>query len=770
MHRASVFAIAALLASLALAVAALLVGTGSFIEPAVRPTGQVDKIDADNFGLSDTSSRPQTTPDLKFRGAVFLDAGDRSAWFGTYVEGDAYTGTATSTPFPLSKSEVQIPVIGYPNSTGNSLALEILDSNGTVVDSIVFRSDNPMEKVAIWNVSVKPWAGHRARLRLTDGLHGMGGWLGVGRPVSYSRWLAEVPTNYWRMIIAVLAIAGLLFIPGAALRTWSTRFPKSFALLPIPGLLMLAGFGLVIACGGMRNLVPLFSMSLLVGLALVSATLGVHWWRCGSPFDSSDRSAFLIYACVCMASLAYAYLPLSGPQRGSHPWNTLIETTPSQRETPLPFAAAIRLLNRGDPSSQESNPSNGTQAPEIRAPFVPLCIVSLLTVFQVNPALPSTASIGAWPMDSGGYFLGRIFGILTQAFVIFGGVCLAALLLPEAWSRTLAWLAVAPVVLLNADFSEPLLLAAFFCTLAVIAVAAGRSAIPAGLACSLAIATHPTASLMVLPVAGLLLHNAAVPINEKSGPRLSVACLRSLLFLAALLPIVALCTLFDSPGNAIAQTVRLITSDGHGIDPASDLGSWLMARVSNAWYTLMPTALFFSPPPEISADSLLSAPLRWIDGYAGSLAGNAGYLAFLFCVAVGAEPGHGLRQRLWRWLFWGALGLMLTLWGGSAGGLGRHGAESLSILLIVVCSCTPGLNDRLWGWLLIAATVEAISLRTIGIFASHPLGSSALSPQTIMLSLIALLGTIIPCIWYLGNEPRLRSCRSSLPSPTAAAS
>ncbi|MBP7141163.1 MAG: hypothetical protein KBA71_04605 [Opitutaceae bacterium] len=770
MHRVPVSAIAAFLVAVALAAAALLVGTGNFVSPAARSANQIDKANAELFGLSEASSPSQTVPDERFKGAVFLDAGDRSPWFGTYVGGDSYTGTVRSTSFPLAEPKIHIPVIGYPDSNGNSLALEILGPDGTVIDSIVCQSGNSMEKIELWTVSVKAWVGHRARLKLTDGLTGMRGWLGVGHPLGVSRWLANVPTNYTRLVIAILAIAGLLFIPGAALRTWSPRFSRSIALLPVPGLLMLAVLGPLVATGVLPGSTRLFSIAVLLGSALTSAGLGLLWWRRGSPFVAADRSPFLIYACVCGSSLAYACLPLSVPQRVSPPWSPLMEITSAQRETLLPFLTASHLLNRGKVPPQGTDPVDGIRAPEYRAPFVPLCIVSLLTIFRVDPVLPTTASVGAWPLDPGGYFLGRIFGILTQAFVLLGGVCLAARMLPQAWRRALTWLAVAPVVLLGTDFPAPLLLAAFFCTLAVISILGSRSAPLAGIGCSLAVVTHPTACLMILPVAGLLLHDAATCHDGKCGARLGIAIRQGLLFFAVLLPVLALWIHFSTRGNALDLTLRTIAGDGHELARASDPGSWLMARVSNLWYTLMPTALFFIPPPEIAADSLLSASLRWVDGYAGSLAGHVGYFAFLFCATLAAEPGRDFRRRVWGWLIWGALGLMLAVWGTSSGGLGRHGLETLSILLIVVASSTSGLGDRAWKWLMIATTAEAVSLRAIGIFSSASLGSSAISPQTVILSLIVITGTILPLVWYLRTDPGHVSPAIKHPPPSTVAS
>ena len=770
MHRASVSAIAAILVALVMAITAVLVGTGNFLPPAAGSTGQPDKVDTEDFGLSDTSSPARTASDSRFKGAVFLDAGDRSVWFGTYVGGDAYTGTVTSTPFSLSGPEIQIPIIGYPASTGNSLALEILDAKGTVVDSIVFNSLNPKERVALWNISVKAWAGLSARLKLTDGLQGMQGWLGVGRPFGDSRWLANIPTNYARMMTAALAIAGLLFIPGAAFRTWSIRFPRNITLLPVPGLIMLAGFGLLIATGVIPGSVPGLSITLLSGCALTSAALGISWWRRGSPFEAADRSTFRIYAIVCATSLAYACLPLSVPQRDSPPWSPSVEITAPRREASLPFLTASRLLSSKDAKSLQAEVPYGSNSSESCGSVVPLCIASILAVFQVEPTLPTTHSINAWPMDSGGYFLGRIFGILTQALVIVAGACLARMLLPDAWARSLAWLAVAPVVLLNLDFPVPLLLAAFFSTLAVIAILENRSAILTGIACALAVITHPTAVILVGLVAGLLLSKAAIAHVDGARPNLGCACRRGLLFLAAFLPIVALWIHFGLRGNVMDLVVRAIAGDGHELERATDLGSWLMTRVSNVWYTLMPTALFFSPPPELAADSLLSVSLRWIDGYSGSLAGSVGYVAFLFCVMSAAEPVPEIRQLLLKWLIWGTLGLMLIVWGTSAGGLGRHGLESLSILMLVVTACASGLNDRAWRWLILATTAETLSLRSFGIFASQSLEGNAMSPQTIILSSIAIFGTIIPVIWYLRTEPAHGSSVPGSPSPPASAS
>lgn len=755
MLRLPASAITAFVLATALALAAALVATGKLLPSADSGSRQATAAAERPFGMNGTGSAALGASDAKFKGAVFLEAGDRSVWFGTYVGGDAYTGTALSTEFSISESEIAIPIIGYPSSPGNSLALEILGTQGDVVHSITCQARNPRESVGIWSIDVSAWIGHRARLRLFDGLTSMRGWLGAGPPLSGHLWLANASTNFSGLLISTLAMIGLLFIPGALLSTCSSRFPRQAALLPLPGLMMLVLAGLGVWAGLLPRSSTALSVVILGLAALTSAGLGIRWCRAGSPFGSADRSLFLLYGCICLGSLAFASLPLSVPQSFSPVFKPDGGFVTSGHEGASVFLTARDLFNGGRLNSNQTRQPNGESLPAFKSPLVPLGVVSLLSIFHVNPAQPTMQTAGEWPLDSGGWFLGRALGILTNAFVILGGAWLAVLLAPEAGRRSMAWLSVAPVVLLNADSPTPLLLAAYFSMLAVASGLAGGSVFLAAVFCALAVLSHPTAGMFLPPIIGFLMLHAAVPRDRSSVRRVGVGAGYGLALPFLVLLMLSPWIMLSFRGSAMTEVLGSLAGDGHGMNRAADPGSWLMARVSNFWYTLMPTAAFFSPSSAATPELLMSFPLLWIDGYVRSLPGNVGCIAFLFCAMVATQRKPDALRPLWRWLVWGALGLMIVLWGSSAEGLGRHGLESIAIALIVVTACAPGVQDRVWKWLIIATTVEALSLRAIAICFSRSFRLSALSAETLILSTIVALATIAPLLWYLW-QPRGR--------------
>ncbi|HUG10123.1 MAG TPA: hypothetical protein VMM36_03875 [Opitutaceae bacterium] len=116
-------------------------------------------------------------------GRIFaLPATPAGLFFGTYIEGDGFTGEFVSSEFAVDSQFLIVPVTGYPNGPGNSLRFDFLRADGTVQSTTAFSDNTPGEKVLPWMVTVRASPGARARIVLTDGSTEPRGWLGVGTP------------------------------------------------------------------------------------------------------------------------------------------------------------------------------------------------------------------------------------------------------------------------------------------------------------------------------------------------------------------------------------------------------------------------------------------------------------------------------------------------------------------------------------------------------------------------------------------------------------
>lgn len=116
-------------------------------------------------------------------GGIFAERGTPAhLFFGTYLDGDAFTGELVSSEFSISASFVLIPVTGYPKGPGNSLRLELLADNGSVTHQSYFNDRAPGERIGVWTLAVIAPPGSKARLVLSDQSREARGWLGVGVP------------------------------------------------------------------------------------------------------------------------------------------------------------------------------------------------------------------------------------------------------------------------------------------------------------------------------------------------------------------------------------------------------------------------------------------------------------------------------------------------------------------------------------------------------------------------------------------------------------
>jgi hypothetical protein len=176
-----------------------------------------------------------------------------SGLWGTYLSGDAFRGRLESTPLLVASSYWYLPIIGYPSRHGNRLYVEIKSADGTGIQRYTYFGANPGETMGLWSLDVRRWRGGIGRVVLEDGTSGQGGWLGVGAPIASDQAGAAIqalvagPNDtelYW---LTGLVLLVLVFLPGIALRHWRPHSGwAETVLLPLPGVLLLAGYGLLL--------------------------------------------------------------------------------------------------------------------------------------------------------------------------------------------------------------------------------------------------------------------------------------------------------------------------------------------------------------------------------------------------------------------------------------------------------------------------------------------------------------------------------------------
>jgi hypothetical protein len=145
-------------------------------------------------GLSFLITTPTTYPVDNLTGGAALWPEDfRNTFYGTHIDGPAFTGRAQSSPFPLTSPWLVIPFAGFPVSAGNSLRLQIEDHAGRPIAEITCPGPNPVD-IDFWSVDVRAYAGQQARLVYYDGRDDSEGWLAAAPPqpapdADRARWL-----------------------------------------------------------------------------------------------------------------------------------------------------------------------------------------------------------------------------------------------------------------------------------------------------------------------------------------------------------------------------------------------------------------------------------------------------------------------------------------------------------------------------------------------------------------------------------------------------
>lgn len=517
--------------------------------------------------------------------------------------------------------------------------------------------------------------------------------------------------TYLLFVVHALSVVCLVFGPAFFWSFVRGRPPVIDAFSPMPGILLLSVFGLLLwltpeAATVYIKLGFMALYAVMTGISIFA--LAVRW---GGTFGEYGP-AYLVTSLVLVQAVAIGVTPLPIPQE--YNWGTpqpgrMIASPP---DNTIPFTTADYLRHRFN-GRENSEQYFGPWGVAARGPIVPLGINALFSIFGYTSEAP--ASENQWPMSAHGEHLASIFGWLLNALVLLGVFQVTKSITRErsALLIALTWAALSPVVLVNTVFTWPKLLATYFLLLSIASINEKRMARSGALA-ALSWLSHPVGALM-LPALGLFTISAGggqqvnlVAAFKRCTPAAAAG-------LAIMLPWVS----FKIWVGGQDPFASYLLGSGQGFQQAQTFSEWVRPRITNIEYTLVPFKFYF--------DGLLGSwiygPLgdfpRWLTQYAKSLPGQLGFSAFLVAyVSFFFRKRFDLESRFLWCLIVGAFTTMIVFWGFSGDGLGRNCLEPLTLLVIVFASVYGKITRQLAPYFLSFVSAENIFL-SLGNFVSH---------------------------------------------------
>ncbi len=679
------------------------------------PTREFAEEGVPRFGFRELG---ETAVDDKFRHAVFAMSDSPVQWWGTYVDGDRYVGRVVSETFAVPQTALELPIIGYPSSPGNRLTLEILDDRGEPSERIVYNGPNPREAPSVWNLNTARWPGARGRIVLEDGLDGMSGWLGVGRPRAASlrgpAWLYHTPRNYIWFLLVAGSVLGLVFLPGITLRmALPSRFYISPAATPVLGVVLLGAAGMA-----RWRLGDVVNARAAAGWLLLHSLLAAYlaWQSIKGKRIVDTEAAFplAVYLAAIAAALAFGVLPLSVAQEFNQHSTAQARLVASPPDHLIPAWTAKYFYwgknGRTDSTIYFSEPWSAAS----RGPLAPLMITAGFSLFGDHGKDPPVLTLDRWPASDDGVYIARIVGIVTNALVILGGAALAGVILKGANRTAALWLGAAPVVWINTDFLWPKLLASYFVTLALLAIVQRRNHLWCALASAGAYYSHPVGGLFLPLLAAYIMYRAGAT-KGRWQKRVVRSVFAGAQYTAAVVLLLAPWLLFKRWVGQPDVFLKYPWGDGRGFVAAANFRSWLECRFDNLWLTVTPFGFYLSSNMSSWIEGILSPPLRWAIGYAKTLPGGLGLLGYAVAVWAAVRRDSHWPRGFRRHFIYGALLFMLLFWGYSSDGLGRNCLEPLAIVCIVFAAASVDPAWQGWKYILVLTALEAASVRLIGV-------------------------------------------------------
>jgi hypothetical protein len=490
-----------------------------------------------------------------------------------------------------------------------------------------------------------------------------------------------------------------MFLPGIwwNLHAHSERNSLSLAVIPLPGIVILAVFGTL------YGLAPETLASWITGvfyMLFLFLLVGIfrrrhHLSHC---LGKARSAPFIIWLAVFTQTLAIGLNPLpvahESFRRTSLP-GRMIASPPDHL---IPYFTAVYFFHHFD-GIEKADPYFWGWSVTGRGPLVPLGINTLLHVFHSKPADPP--NLGIEVAESSGAHVAQLYGWLTNTLVILGAFHLLGVLDVSARRRRMAliWLALSPVLLINGVFLWPKLLTAYFALLSTADVLEGRFR-RAGFLLALAALSHPVGAIFV-PCIFLFILLTRADLKHPNRGQIAIAVRAFVPFTTVLMLSLAPWYAYKIYLHQPDLFAKYLFGDGRGLAPASNWASWIACRWENLWFTLTPGAYFYSTNMHRWLEEPLGQSLRWGIQYAKTLPGHLGLSAFLIAYISFASGSTTLLLRAFKYsLLVSCFVLMLLFWGYSADGLGRNSLEPLSIFIIVYACATSTIGTGVFASLM----------------------------------------------------------------------
>lgn len=713
-----------------------------------------------------TVSQNSLPSDNSFKEKIFISQKSYESFFwGTFTEsGDRFTGILKSSPFEINKNYIYIPITGYPAKESNTLSIHII-RGGAEIQKIFCQTENPAEGIKFWRISADDFVGAQAFIELTDQLTGNSGWQGIGAPLLSDKeiepevienQLKEVTfvSNYGYFFLSAFAAFVIFFLPGIAVRKYRSKpFLSDIAFLPLPGFLALSFYGMLL---WLFKLTPIFFLgkvylAVMIGLALY-LLIGKKEEK--HTINFAGGLALFFYVAICLFGLQYLSVPVEIAQEmgaGSNVRSGMVASPPDHE---IPYRTAVYFFHKKKGKDNRKEYFGDDWSVTSRGPLTAFTINAAFNIFNIKPNDPPRTGKFSFPADSEGMFLARIIGIFSNAFILLGGAYLIIVLGAKTKSQLvfcLVWLALSPVVVINTTFLWAKLLAAYFVILALCSILRNQKVSVIGLWMALAYFSHPVGALFIPCAILLWAHLQIRNTNTLSLEKTYEYLKNALVLFSATVFWMTPWLLYKFYLGFPDYFTKYPLGDGRGFLPADGLSSWINCRWENLFYTLVPTAFFFSDNMKSWVKGDLSEPLRWTIQYAKTLPGNLSLILFFAVIWALSKPIS--RHSLFKvYILAGNLILMLLFWGYSSDGLGRNCLEPLSVLLIIY---TASQFERINIFLkigLLGLLAETIYLVFSGFLANQSFEFSSLSYSqatqlfALLVNLCGIWGTAAFCL------------------------
>lgn len=578
-------------------------------------------------------------------------------------------------------------------------------------------------------------------------------------------WLARSTRTYAWFGCTAAAIGGLLFVPGILVRRATAgRWLAETAHLPLPGLVVLVGLGWLAWLDADWGWVTARSWLGVVGWG----ALGEAWraWRGECREERSGTSgeewALAAYALVCAGVLAFAVLPAPVVQELYSRSPARARMVASPPDHVIPFRTA-EYFHSGRDGREDSDAYFGKDwSLTSRGPLAPLAINGLFYLLDARPRSVAATSLRTWPAAVEGYQVARIFMVLANAWVLLAGAALARTLARRegegdaaeaAGWRAMAWLAAAPFIAINLDFTWPKLMATASVVLALVAWVETRSAVRAGLLAGLAYLCHPVGALMTPAIVLFLAvedwHRGEhfAQVGRQVARFVGGWMLMSLPWLVFKMHLGHPDAFWDYP-----------LGDGRGTLLAEGWSSWMLCRWHNVWYSFVPGAFWASDLMQTWLFGTLSEPARWAVAYAKTLPAGVGHATFVVLVGILMRARRGERLMFGGCVLGGSMATMLVFWGYSADGLGRNCLEPFAVLALVLGAASTKMSRRGAMWVTAGGVFESLVVRWIGLNEGDANGFALMSGESRILWGLCVVLTVLGVVaigdgWRRWGEP-----------------